>query len=212
MTPRAPRKNLMLAAAIEAGSLSVPVRIRNLSEAGAMIDGPTLPEPGSTLLLTRLDLSVGATVIWSGEGRCGLRLNGEIAVDDWVAGVRRPGSGASLGQLQVDQIQAALRTGAVMPPEEKQPVAPPGDAEPIGKRVAAELARVKRMLDSANDELSDDVELLTRHARALQSLDVAAAIVDSLAAVIAADGAEEAIAAVPMHEVRSRLSGLATLT
>src|SRR5690606_32539453 len=65
MTPRAPRKNVMLAASISASTVSAPVRIRNLSEAGAMIDGPALPDAGSTLMLNRLELSVTAVVVWN---------------------------------------------------------------------------------------------------------------------------------------------------
>ena len=59
---REPRKNLLLAASVEAGQLVAPVRIRNMSEYGAMIDGPALPEVGSTLVLRRLQVSVPAQV------------------------------------------------------------------------------------------------------------------------------------------------------
>ncbi|HWU95368.1 MAG TPA: hypothetical protein VN029_07205, partial [Sphingomonas sp.] len=50
---RAPRKNLFLAAAIEAEALKVAVRIRNLYEGGAMLDGSVLPRAGTALVLRR---------------------------------------------------------------------------------------------------------------------------------------------------------------
>ncbi|NWM10776.1 hypothetical protein GY642_25995, partial [Escherichia coli] len=56
---RLPRKNLLLAATIEADGLRVPVRIRNLSEGGAMVDGSVLPRAGTLLTLTRAEIEVG---------------------------------------------------------------------------------------------------------------------------------------------------------
>lgn len=210
MNPRAERKNLMLAATIEAGAISAPVRIRNLSAGGAMIDGPALPETGSTLILKRLEHSTGATVIWSREGRCGLRLDGTISIDEWVSGVRSAPSGGSLGQLRVDRIQETVRSGAALPPEQER--AASADAGPIDDRIVAELLNVKRMLDAVSEELTDDIDVLIRHATAMQNFDIAVAIVEALAQVMDADDREAAAAKVNMHELRERLSGLATLT
>lgn len=212
MTPRAPRKNVLLAASISASTVTAPVRIRNLTEAGAMIDGAALPNTGSVLTLDRLEMSVAAVVIWNHGGRCGLELKAPIVVDDWIAGVcKTPGHG-SLGQLRVDQIQQAIRSGATLPLETEPPAPPAADADPIEQRIAAELVRVKRMLDEVSEELTDDVDILMRHQRALQNFDIAAMIVESLAAVMAAEDRAGAIAAVQMHDLRGRLSGQPTLT
>jgi len=63
---RLPRKNLLLGATIEAGALSAPVRIRNLSETGALIDGAALPdlegEPGARAAELFLRFHVGAAL------------------------------------------------------------------------------------------------------------------------------------------------------
>ena len=212
MTPRAPRKNVMLAASISAGAVSAPVRIRNLSEAGAMIDGAALPNAGSTLMLNRLELSVMATVVWHRDGRCGLSLRVPITVDDWIAGVRTAAANASLGQLRVDHIQSAIRSGAALPSETAAPAPNPVDAEPIEQRIAAELARVKRMQDAVSEELTDDVDVLMRHERAMQNFDIAAQTVEELSTVMAAGDPQRAVAGVQMHDLRSRLSGQPTLT
>lgn len=212
MKPRAPRKNVMLAASISAGTVSAPVRIRNLSEAGAMIDGAALPSAGSTLMLNRLELSVTATVVWNREGRCGLSLKAPITVDDWIAGVRTAAANADLGQLRVDRIQSAVRNGEALPSETLTTAAHPVDADKITPRVAAELARVKRMLDSVSEQLTDDVDVLVRHERAMQTFDIAAQIVEELSAVMSADDPARAVAGVQMHALRSRLSGQPTLT
>lgn len=213
MIPREPRKNLMLAATIEADTVTAPVRIRNLSEAGAMIDGAALPEIGSRVMLKRLELSIAATVVWNEEGRCGLKLAGTIDVDEWVAGARRPVKHGSLGQLRVDSIQAAIRSGAPLPeapPPSPPPAAaiPSGPAEPL---IAEELAQLKNTLDEIGDALTEDSAILVRHEQTLQKLDIAAAVIESLADVMAAEDRRGAIANIPMHDLRSRLSGSATL-
>lgn len=202
----------MLAASISADTVSAPVRIRNLSEAGAMIDGPALPDTGSTLMLNRLELSVRATVVWNHDGRCGLCLRAPITVDDWIAGVRSVANNASLGQLRVDQIQSAIRSGASLPSEAPPPPQPAGAVEPIEQRIASELARVKRLLDKVGNELTEDVDVLMRHERALQTFDIAAQTIEELSTVMAADDPRRAVNGVKMHDLRSRLSGQPTLT
>jgi hypothetical protein len=210
--PRPPRKNVMLAASISAGAVSAPVRIRNLSELGAMIDGPALPGTGARLTLSRLALSIGATVVWNRDGRCGLSLGCPIVVDDWIAGAATTPARLASGQFRVDQLQSAIRSGAALPAETRAPAPPPAEIQPVERSIAAELARVRRMLDAVTEELTDDVELLMRHERAMQNFDIAVQIVAELAAVLEADDREAAVGAVQMHDLRSRLSGRLTLT
>ena len=86
--PREARKSFMLAATLEESGVSVPVRIRNMSSRGAMVDGSYLPGRGTPVLLSRLSLKVSATVVWRLDGRCGLTLAEPVRPDEWVAGVR----------------------------------------------------------------------------------------------------------------------------
>src|SRR5690606_41346514 len=86
---------------------------------------PSDLEAGSTLTLNRLELSVAATVVWSRDGRCGLSLRAPITVDDWIAGVRTVARSGSLGQMRVDQLQSAIRSGLALPPEAPPPAASP---------------------------------------------------------------------------------------
>jgi hypothetical protein len=208
--PRAPRKNVMLAASISAGAVSAPVRIRNLSETGAMIDGAALPDPGSTLMLKRLELSIAARVVWTREGRCGLSLGSAIVVEDWIAGASS--APALAAQFRVDQLQAAIRSGAALPAETRAAAPEPANAEPVERSIAAELARVRRTLDAVTEELTDDVDVLMRHERAMQNFDIAVQVIAELATVMAADDRHAAVGKVQMHELRSRLSGRLTLT
>ena len=111
------RKNVLLSATIAAGALKVPVRIRSLSDSCAMLDGTVLPDPGTVLTLRRLQLEIGATVIWCDAGRCDVAFEGKVSVEDWVAGNCLPQRFVTPGQARVDAIQFALRRGEA-PPEE----------------------------------------------------------------------------------------------
>lgn len=223
MIAREPRKNLMLSAAIEAGPVSAPVRIRNMSAHGAMVDGPALPEEGSELLLKRLAVSVLARVVWSHSGRCGLRFSAKVCVEEWITGVRQVVPGAKLGQLRVDAIQSALRddNGESSPAlrdcltgggghSVDSPDYVPRPFE-VDRRIAQELAALADFLEAAAATLAGDADLIARHAETLQKLDIASATLSSLSDVVAEVDRPCAIAQIAMHDLRDRLSGTLSL-
>lgn len=202
---RLPRKNLLLGATIEAGALSAPVRIRNLSETGALIDGAALPEVGTKLVLRRLEIEIGATVMWRAVGRCGIRFAGNVSVDDWVTGKRRPSQLFEQSQAGVDARQAAVRSGATLAADDGAAATILPDTDLLETRIAEELAYVRRVLDSAGDALSDDAIVLQRHSGALQQIDVACQVLAELGTILGSGNRVTAAAAVSMHDLRSRL-------
>ncbi len=211
LRPREARKNLMLAAQIAAGNVCAPVRIRNMSAGGAMIDGLALPDPGSRFVLRRLNLQINATAVWTKGGRCGVKLAGQVDVDEWISGVHKPMRGASLGQLRVDEIQAAVRSGAALPAATL--VAKPAVPETsLLSRLAAEFAFLEKTLAAVAEHLSYDPHVLMRHGEALQKIDIATASLASLTDVASAGDPEEAIARIAMHDLKSRMSGTPTVT
>jgi len=58
------RSPVLLAASIMAGGVEVPVRLRNLSEEGALIEGDSLPGEGVETVFRRNDLVLGGRVVW----------------------------------------------------------------------------------------------------------------------------------------------------
>lgn len=213
--PRETRKNVMLAAAMESDGAAWPVRIRNLSTWGAMIDGQAMPECGARFSLRRLEMTVGARAVWTRQGRCGVRFEMPIDVEEWATGTYRGGRAAEQGQQRVDQIQAALRSvGQLAPPAGAAipgaPAAPPVlTARESDNLLAEEIMHVRRMIDGATASMAEDIDILMRHEKALQNCDIAAAILEILAKVVAANDRAAAVAAVEMHEVRNRLMGRA---
>jgi hypothetical protein len=202
---RAARTNLLLSATIEAGALKAPVRIRNMSTSGALIDGAALPPVGATLVLRRLDLAIGATVMWQQPGRCGISFSGTISVQEWVAGVVKPAGAATAGQLRADALQSAIRQGLPIPQEEEAPPPIQSSLEDLDERLAQELRYVRRLFDDVGDELSNDPVILQRHAKMLQNFDVACRILDIVQAIVGAADREAAVGAVTMQDLRARL-------
>lgn len=212
MIAREPRKSVMLAATIEASGESVPVRIRNMSSAGAMVDGASLPEPGLRITLRRLQMAASAVTVWSSDGRCGLQLAETVDPDEWVAGAPKASKSACVVQARIDGVQAALRSGSALPEETTAEAPDQLAAHEIDLRIADELSHLYRMIEGVVDALSEDVDVLMRHQKTLQNADIARAILEALERVVRAEDRASAIAAIDMHDMRSRMSGQQTLT
>ena len=61
---RARRSPVLLAASVEIAGAVTPVKLRNLSEEGALVEGDQLPLEGTTTFFQRNDLRVKARVAW----------------------------------------------------------------------------------------------------------------------------------------------------
>lgn len=204
--PRATRKNLMLAASIESAGIKAPVRIRNLSETGAMLDGAALPAPGAPLVLVRADIQVSASVVWREGGRCGIRFDSVAAtVDEWITGKRTAVFQGQQGQARVDAIQDVIRSGAALPTEAAMPSGATLSAAELERRIAEEIIYVRRLIDTLGEELVEDPVMLQRHSRVLQNLDRASQVLDHLGNVLGADDRVAAAKAVVMQDLRERL-------
>jgi hypothetical protein len=97
------RSNVFLAATLLAAGVSHAVRVRNISETGALLDGPTLPSEGATINLRRGSLSADGEVAWQKKGQCGVRFGASVVVSDWVKRIEHG------GQARVDQMVALVR-------------------------------------------------------------------------------------------------------
>jgi hypothetical protein len=98
------RSNVFLSAALYTPTRSYPVRIRNISVDGALVDGANLPDQGSAVSLRRAHLAVDGEIAWRAGELRGVHFSSTIDVDEWV---RLKGHA---GQQRVDQVIAAIRT------------------------------------------------------------------------------------------------------
>jgi hypothetical protein len=200
-SPRAPRTALLLAATIDHTGRRHPVRIRNLSEGGALIEGSGLPAPGTPLVIRRHQHHVGATLVWRDGDRAGLRFDRRIVAVDWAGGLR-PRNGSAVGQAQVDAMQAAIRLGvSVTAP----PATTPPPLDDLDRRIAGEIEEIASLIGRIGDALADDAAMVERHAATLQQFDLVTQVLNHLAAVVAAEDRAAAVTAIGMADLRARL-------
>ncbi len=205
-----PRTNLLLAATAEIDGRALPVRIRNLSETGAMLEGAGLPDAGLKLILKRGDLEVSATVAWAAGPRRGVRFDGPTPIYEWTGGAKpKPLDCTGLrDQRRVDSIQAEARADATMgsalraaAPASPLPAAIPG----LDAKLAHELGYVQRLLENLGDELIKDLFLVQRHGQSMQSLDLVGQILGHVAAILHAEDKAAVIEGIGMEDLKARL-------
>lgn len=177
------RSSLFLAAVLRSGSEQVPVKVRNMSLNGAMIETPVIPVIGSDVQLVRGSLSALGKVIWSSGERCGLRFDREIVIKQWLA----PPS--KVHQQRVDEIVSLVKAGAIpstLSGHDK--VESSGGSELIDG-----LKDVVKLLEDLEDDLSSSQESLARHGPKLQNLDIAMQMIRSVVRELSGD--EQALGA-----------------
>lgn len=165
---REPRTNLFLAAQLLAGGRATNVKVRDMSSAGALVEGTDLPPDGSTVRLERGPLGVGGRIVWSRPGRCGLAFDSPIAVEQWM-----PGRARAPHQAVVDRMVAQVRS---LPPTAAPASPVDTGARAYGTAPDDPLAAVSRaiaLVDSLNDALGDDADVVLRHGTSLQQIDLA---------------------------------------
>jgi hypothetical protein len=203
-----PRTNLLLSATVELAGRVMPVRIRNLSETGALVEGAGLPDAGQPLVLCRGELHVAGTVAWAAGARRGVRFDGPTPVSEWTGGKPKPLECTGLrDQRRVDAIQANARMDPVSGRAARGSEAPaaPDPLPHLDKRLADELGYVRRLLESLGDELVTDPVLIHRYGRTLQSLDLAGQILSHVSNIIGADDKAAVVEAIGMEDLRARL-------
>ena len=71
----AKRARVLLAAKLRTGGgYDIDVRLRDLSQKGALVEGKSLPPQGTETVFSRGSIVVPARVAWTGEGRAGLEF------------------------------------------------------------------------------------------------------------------------------------------
>lgn len=102
-----PRSNVFLMAMLDVGSGTYPVRVRNLSLHGALLEGAQLPREGTAVRLMRGSLCAAGDVAWQSDRHCGIRFNRSVNVNEWV---KRAGP---IGQQRIDSLVAEYRDGGI---------------------------------------------------------------------------------------------------
>ncbi len=151
------RSNVFVAAALDSDFGSGPAMVRNLSEVGALVEGPILPPPGTRVRLRRGVLEVAGTLVWQNGRRAGLKFDSSIAVDDWLP------SSSRKHQALVDEAVHNIRTSAL---DVHKPAASAGQPGWNAEKIASLVQRVA-------EGLSADGRIVSEYSEALQQLEMA---------------------------------------
>ena len=103
------RANVFLSAVLDTGTQTFAIRIRNISEHGALIDGPNIPAARVQVLLVRGSLNARGQIAWRENGQAGISFDQAVIPSAWVAKAGHP------GQQRVDDIVAAIRRSDTQP-------------------------------------------------------------------------------------------------
>lgn len=84
------RSNVLLAASIEVSGAVVPVKLRNLSAQGALVEGEDLPIEGSEILFRRNELKVKGRIAWIHEDQAGVAFKTELQPEEVLRNIPKP--------------------------------------------------------------------------------------------------------------------------
>jgi hypothetical protein len=135
-----------------------------------------------TIVVERGNLSASGEIVWSANGRCGIRFTSELPIENWIS----------------DSGPAARSIGTASTNVPSPPVVQVEDAERglIDERIREELEIVARTLEIVSDILVKDPVLRMRHGMPLQQLSICQQGLTELAQVVAVS---DKLTAVEMH-------------
>jgi hypothetical protein len=81
---------VLLAASIEVLGTVMPVKLRNLSSQGALIEGKDLPIEGSEIVFRRNDLKAKGRIAWIHEDQAGIAFNVLLAQEEVLRNIPKP--------------------------------------------------------------------------------------------------------------------------
>ena len=81
---REPRTSLFVMATLYTPTGSSPVKARDLSSGGALIEAGVIPPVGTRVRLCRGSLNITGELVWCRGERAGLRLESSLSVAEWL--------------------------------------------------------------------------------------------------------------------------------
>ena len=87
---RSRRSNVLLTATVEVAGEMLPVKLRNLSAEGALVEAKLLPAADSAIVFHRNDLSVRGKVAWVSGNHAGIAFNRNLEPEQVLRHVPPP--------------------------------------------------------------------------------------------------------------------------
>lgn len=174
---------MFLAAVLKGSAFSVPVRIRNMSGTGALVEGAAIPDAGSSVRLIRGSLMIPANVVWSNGGRCGLKFASVVSVKEWLP------APSNREQNRIDSAVGAMKAGAI-----PLPVGPEPHDATSQFELGLDLRGISKLLDAHCDDVLCDPQALARFGDRLQNLDIVLQTIAAVADMLCGQGDDATLA------------------
>lgn len=160
------RTHLFVAATLYADRVSTPVTIRNMSQTGALIEAPALPDVGERVKLKRGHLHANGWIAWRVERKAGVRLDASIHVSDWMS------RQVSAGQERVDELVSMVKGDSAVAP---------AICTNLNSRlsVEGELCQLRLELAALEKALLNDVIVVATHPE-IQTIDISIQRIDRI--------------------------------
>ena len=84
------RSNVLMSASLELSGTSVPVKLRNLSAEGALVEGSKLPVEGSSVLFRKGDIGMPGRVAWVNGHQAGVNFAQKLNPDQLLRHIPTP--------------------------------------------------------------------------------------------------------------------------
>lgn len=97
---RSRRSPVLLAASVEVNGTPAPVKLRNLSEEGALIEGDALPPEGSATFFQRNELRLKSRVVWVQGRYAGVAFARPLKPEDVLRNVPTPKRQTQIGDFR----------------------------------------------------------------------------------------------------------------
>jgi len=177
---------------MRAGPEQAPVKIRNMSANGAMVESPVTPPPGTNVDLIRGALRARGVVIWTTKSRCGLQFSSEVSVKEWLAAPTKD------QQQRVDEIVALVKAGGADLGQEDGRERETRSHE----QLADDLRAVVKLMQDLEDDLAASDQTLERHGMKLQNLDIATQMLRAIASELTPDGGDGPVRIARLEDLR----------
>ena len=90
------RSPVLLTASLEAGETVIDVKLRNISEGGALVESDFLPRVCSAVVFHRQSTAVGGVIAWVNGRLAGIQFDRPLNTDELLRHINRPAPAADV--------------------------------------------------------------------------------------------------------------------
>lgn len=102
------RKHMFIIAQLSSASMTTNVRVRNMSNSGALIEADRLPPLGEQVKLRRGELTAAGKIVRTSEKQAGIRFDRPILAIDWLP---RKAQSQSMVDMAFETIKPSFEGG-----------------------------------------------------------------------------------------------------